>query len=129
MFVLMALPMGTGGEKAIVIAAGAWVVLHLAALDVSAIRVAFSAARWLAPTTLRYVPFTFALGYRVVLAQLWTCGWVVFLTSAVALTGALRLGLVSTAECLVSSCAAIAVACWLAMRSAGMISGGGGDEH
>ena len=129
LFVLMALPMGTGGEKAIAIAAGAWVVLHLAVLDVSAIRVAFSAARWLAPTTLRYVPFTVALGYRVVLAQLWTCGWVVFLTSAVALTGALRLGLVSTGECLVSSCAAIAVACWLAMRSAGMISGGGGNEH
>jgi hypothetical protein len=129
LFVLMSLPMGTGGEKAIAIAAGSWVVLHLAALDVSAVRVAFTAARWLAPTTLRYVPFTVALGYRVVLAQLWTCGWVVFLTSAVALRGALRLGLTSTAECLVSSCVAIALASWLAMRSAGMGGGGGGDEH
>jgi hypothetical protein len=129
LFVLMALPMGTGGETAIAIAAGAWVVLYLAALDVAAIRVAFTAARWLAPTTLRYVPFAVALGYRAVLAQLWTCGWVVFLTSAVALTGALRLGLVSTAECLASSCVAIAAACWLAMKSTGMLSGGGGNEH
>jgi hypothetical protein len=129
LFVLMSLPMGTPGEKAIAIAAGAWVVLHLAALDVSAVRVAFAAAQWLAPTTLRYVPFTVALGYRVVLAQLWTCGWVVFLTSAVALSGALRVGVTLTAECLVSSCLAIAVACWFAMRSAGMDSGGGGDEH
>jgi hypothetical protein len=124
LFVLMSLPMGTTGAKAIAIAAGAWVVLHLAALDVSAIRVAFAAARWLAPTTLRYLPFTVALGYRAVLAQLWACGWVVFLTSAVALTGALRLGLTLTAECLVSSCVAIAVASWFAMRSTGMDGGG-----
>lgn len=129
LFVLMSLPMGTGGEKAIAIAAGSWVVLHLVALDVSAVRVAFMSARWLASTGLRYVPFTVALGYRVVLAQLWTCGWVVFLTSAVALSGALRLGLTSTAECLVSSCVAIAVASWFAMRSAGMGGGGGGDDH
>ena len=124
LFVLMSLPMGISGAKAIAIAAGAWVVFHLAALNVSAIRVAFAAARWLAPTTLRYLPFTVALGYRAVLAQLWACGWVVFLTSAVALTGALRLGLTLTAECLVSSCVAIAVASWFAMRSTGMDGGG-----
>jgi len=117
LFVLMALPMGTGGGKAIAIAAGAWVVLHLAALDVSAMRVAFAAARWLAPTTARYLSFTVALGYRVVLAQLWTCGWVVFLTCAVALSGAPRLGLTLTAGCLVTSCMAIALTCWFAMRS------------
>jgi hypothetical protein len=129
LFVLLALPMGTGGGTAIAIAAGAWVVLHLAALGVSAIRVAFTAAQWLAPTTLRYVPFTVALGYRTVLGQLWTCGWVVFLTSAVALSGALRQGLTLTAECLVLSCVAIAVACWLAMRSVGMNGGRRGDEY
>jgi hypothetical protein len=119
LFVLLSIPMGTSGEKAIAIAAGAWVVLHLAALDVSAIRVAFAAAQWLAPTTLRYLPFTIAVAYRAVLAQLWACGWLVFLSSAVASFGGLRLGLTLTAECLVSSCGAIAVASWLAMRSAG----------
>jgi len=128
LFVLLALPMGTGGGKAIAIAAGAWVVLHLAALDVSAIRVAFAAARWLAPTTVRYLPFTVSLGYRAVVAQLWACGWVVFLTCGVALTGALRIGLISTAECLVASCGAIAAAAWLAMRSTGMVGKRGGMD-
>jgi uncharacterized membrane protein len=123
LFVLMALPMGTGGETAIAIGAGSWVVLYLMALDVSAVRIAFRAARWLAPTTVRYVPFTVALGYRVVLAQLWTCGWVVVLGAATAFHGALRLGLAVTAMCLISSCVTVALACWLATRPAGMVSG------
>lgn len=118
LFVLLALPMGTGGEKAIAIAAGAWVVVYLLALDVAAIRVAFQAARWLAPTTLEYLPFTLALGYRVVSAQLWTCGWVVVLGSATAYHGALRLGLALTVACLLSSCVTVTVACWWAMRAA-----------
>jgi uncharacterized membrane protein len=117
LFVLMALPMGTGGEQAIAIAAGSWVVFYLMALDVSAVRIAFRAARWLAPTTVRYVPFTVALGYRVVLAQSWTCAWVVFLGSATTFHGALRLGLTLTVGCLLSSCVTVAVACWFAMRS------------
>jgi hypothetical protein len=119
LFVLMALPMGTSGSggQVIALAAGSWVVFYLTALDVSAVRVAFRAARWLAPTTLRYLPFTVALGYRVVLAQLWTCGWVVFLGSVTAYHGALRLGLTLTADCLLSSCITLAVACWFAMRS------------
>jgi hypothetical protein len=123
LFVLMALPLGTPGEQAIAIAAGSWVVFYLITLDVSAVRIAFRAARWLAPTTLRYLPFTVALGYRVVLAQLWTCGWVVFLGSVTAYPGASRLGLALTAECLLSACIILAVACWLAMRSAGMVNG------
>jgi hypothetical protein len=131
LFVLLALPMGTGGEVAIAIAAGSWVVLYLMLLAVSAVRIAFTAARWLAPTTLRYLPFTAALGYRVLLAQLWTCGWVVFLGSATTFHRALRLGLISTAGCLVLTGMAVAGACWFAMRSAGMVGGRGerGDEH
>src|SRR3984893_8870143 len=117
LFVLLALPMGTGGEQAIAIAAGSWVVFYLIALDVSAVRIAFRAARWLAPTTVRYLPFTVALGYRVVLAQLWTCGWVVSLVRAKTFDGALRLGVTLTVGCLLSSCLAVAVACWFAMRS------------
>jgi len=123
LFVLMALPMGIGGEQAIGIAAGSWVVFYLAALDVSAVRIAFHAARWLAPTTLRYLPFTVSLGYRVVLAQLWTCGWVAVLGATTAFHGALRLGLTVTALCLISACVTVAGACWLAMRSAGMVNG------
>jgi hypothetical protein len=130
-FVLLSLSMNTGGETAIAIAAGSWVVLYLILLAVSGIRVAFAAARWLAPTTLRYLPFTAALGYRVLLAQLWTCGWVVFLGSATTFHGALRLGLTATAGCLLLSGMAVAGACWFAMRSVGMDGGRGerGDGH
>ncbi len=118
LFVLLALPMGTGGETAIAVAAGAWVVVYLVALDVAAVRVAIQASRWLAPTTLEYRPFTLALGYRVVLAQLWTCGWVVVLGSATAFHGALRLGLTLTVGCFLASCVTVTLACWWAMRSA-----------
>jgi hypothetical protein len=132
-FVLMAFPVDTGGahsiggEHAIAIAAGSSVVLYLMSLAVSAVRVAFTAARWLAPTTLRYLQFTVALGYRVLLAQLWTCGWVVLLASATAFRGALHLGLTLTVCCLILSCVAVAGACRVAMRLAGM--GGGRGAH
>jgi hypothetical protein len=118
LFVLMALPSATGGEKAIAIGAGAWVVLYLTLLAVSAIRVAFTAARWLAPTTIRYRPFTAILGYRVLLAQLWTCGWVVFLTSVAGLSVVFHLALTVTAGCVLLSGVAVPVACWFAMKAA-----------
>ena len=119
-FVLMALPMGTGGEKAIAIAAGAWVVLYLFSLVVSAIRVAFAAARWLGPTTVRYLPFIGAIGYRVVLTQLWIGVWVLFLGAASGLPMVLGLALSITVWFVVMSCIAIPVACWMAMRANGM---------
>jgi hypothetical protein len=119
-FVLVALPMGTGGEKAIAIAAGAWVVLYLLSLVVSAVRVAFSAARWLAPTPLRYLPFTRTVGYRVILTQLWIGAWVLFLGAASGLPLALSLAVSITSRCLVMACIAIPLACWMAMRANGM---------
>jgi hypothetical protein len=116
-FVLLALPMGTGGEKAIAIAAGAWVAFYLFSLVVAAIRVAFSAARWLAPTTLGYLPFTGVIGYRVVLTQVWVGVWVVFFAVASGLPGVLGLALSFMGRCLLVSCIAIPAACWIAMRA------------
>jgi hypothetical protein len=123
-FVLLALPMGTGGEKVIAIAAGTMVVLYLLALAVSAARVAVAAARWLSVTTLRYVPFTWMLGRGVLVAQLWTCAWVVFFTLAVSVPVALSVGRAAL-ECVVFTCVEVMVACWLAMRVAGMEPGFG----
>jgi hypothetical protein len=119
-FVLLALPMGTGGETAIAVAAGAWVLLYVVMLAVAAGRVAFKAARWLAPTTIRYPRFTAVLGYRVLLAQLWTLSWVVFLTYAAAMPGALRRALPLSVSCLVLSGVAIVVTCRVAMKSVRM---------
>ncbi len=121
-FVLLALPMGTPGEKAIAIAGGSWVVWYLLALAVCAARVAVSAARWLSVTTVRYVEFTWALGHRLLGAQLWTCAWVVVFTLMVSVPMAWRVGR-TVAECVVLTVADIAVACWLAMRAMGMRPG------
>lgn len=117
--VLLALPMGTGGEKALAVAAGVWVMLYVVSLAVAAVRVAFKAARWLAPTTLRYPRFTGVLSYRVLLAQLWTWSWVVFLTYAAALWGMLRLAVHMSALSILLSGAVIAAACRVALSSAG----------
>jgi hypothetical protein len=129
LFVLLSIPKGAGGEKemaakAMASAGGALVILYLISLCVSAVRVAFAAARWLAPTIIRYLPFTGALGYRALLAQVGISARVVFLTYAVALRGAARAALSLSVSCLLLSCVAIAGACWLAMKSAGMGSAG-----
>jgi hypothetical protein len=121
-FVLLGVPLDMGGEKALAIAAAAWVLLYVVSLAVAAVRVAFKAARWLAPTTIRYPRFTGVLGYRVLLAQLWTCAWVLFLTYAAALQGMLRLAVPVAVLSLLLSGVVIAAAGWFAMRSAGMRS-------
>ena len=118
-FVLLALPMGTGGEKAIAIAAGSMVMMYLLALAVAAARVAFAAARWLAVTTPRYLPFTWALSHRVLTGQLWVSAWLVFFALIASMP--VGLGIARTAAaCVAFTCVEVVVACWLAMRTAGM---------
>jgi hypothetical protein len=121
-FVLLALPLNTGGEKVIAIAGGTLVVWHLLALAVSAARVAVSASRWLSVTTVRYAQFTWALGHRILGAQLWTCTWVVVFTLMLSVPMAWRVGKTLTG-CVVLTGVDIAVACWLAMRAMGMRPG------
>jgi hypothetical protein len=120
LLVLVAIPMGTPGQQAIAIAAGAWVLLYVASLLVASVRVAFKAARWLAITNIGYLKLSAALGYRVVLAQLWVWGWVVFLTYAAALPGALRVGLPLSILFLFLTCSVILMAGWVAMKAVGM---------
>ena len=122
LLVLLAIPLGTSGQVAVAIAGGAWVLLYVVSLFVATIRVAFQAVRWLAPTTIRYLQFTGVLGYRVLLTQLWVWGWVVFLSYAAALRGALRIGLPLALLFLFMSCAVTLAASWVAMRSVGMRS-------
>ena len=122
LLVLVAIPLGTPGQQAIAIAAGAWVLLYVSSLFIATVRVAFKATRWLAITNVSYLELSAALGYRVLLAQLWVWGWVVFLTYAAALPGALRIGVPLLLLFLFLTCAVIVVASWVAMKAVGMRS-------
>jgi hypothetical protein len=122
LLVLLAIPMGTPGQQALAIAAGAWVLLYVGSLLIATVHVAFKATRWLAITNIAHLKLSAALGYRVVLAQLWVWGWVVFLSYAAALPGALRIGLPLLLFFLFSTCAVILVASRVAMRAVGMRS-------
>jgi hypothetical protein len=122
LLVLVAIPLGTPGQQAIAIAAGAWVLLYVGSLFIATVRVAFKATRWLAITNIRYLELSAALGYRVVLAQLWVWGWVLFLTYAAALPWALRVGVPLLLLFLFLTCAVILVSSWIAMKSVGMRS-------
>jgi hypothetical protein len=122
LLVLMAIPLGTPGQQAIAIAAGGWVLLYVASLFIATVRVALNATRWLAITNISHLKLSAALGYRVVLAQLWVWGWVVFLTYAAALPGALRVGLPLLLLFLFLTCAVILAASRVAMKAVGMRS-------
>jgi hypothetical protein len=117
---LVALPLGTPGQVALVIAAAAVAASSLAALSWAALRVAFAAARWLAPTPLAARRFMAALIWRVLLRQSLSAAVMVLLAGAIDLPRALRLGIPLAAGFLLASIAAAAVACGWACRRAGL---------
>ena len=123
LFVLLALPMGASsmiGQQALAIAAAGLVGLYVVSLFIGTVSAAFGAARWLAPTTLRYGQFARMLGYRVLLAQLWVWSWAVLLSYAAALPGALRIGLPLGLIFVLLSCVVTLVTSQVAMKSAGV---------
>jgi hypothetical protein len=122
LLVLLGIPLGTGGERAVAIAAGVWVLLYVGALILAAVRIAFTAARWLAPTTISYRSFARALGYRVLVGQVWIWAWIVFLTYAAGFQQITPVELRLAVWSVLLSCVAIAVAARVAMRSVGMRS-------
>ena len=119
LFVLLAFPMGASnriGQQAIAVTAAGMVLLYVVSLFIGTVITAFDAARWLLPTTVRYGQFVRVLGYRVLLAQVWVWSWVVFLSYAAALPGALRIGLPLTLWVLLLTCIVTMVTSWIAMR-------------
>jgi hypothetical protein len=117
---LIGLPLGTPGQVALAIAAASVAVFSMAALSRAAIRVAFEAARWLAPTTLRLRRFTAAMVWRVILTQALAAAVMVFLACAIDLPRALRLGVILAVGFLTVSLAVTAVACGWACRQVGL---------
>lgn len=121
LLVLMALPLGISGEQALTIAAGAWVSLYVGSLILAPLPAAFVAARWLGPTPIRYLKFSFTLGYRALLAQAWTWSWLLFLGYAAGLKGVLRSGFPLSLVSLSVASVIIAGAARFAMKSVGMM--------
>lgn len=117
---LVTLPLGTPGQVALAIAAASMALVSIASLSLAAIRVAFDAARWLGPTTLRRARFTAAMVWRVILTQTLATAVMVFLACAVDLPKALRLGVALAVGFLLVSLAAATVACALACRREGL---------
>lgn len=117
---LLTLPMGTPGQVALAIAAASIALVSIASLSLAAIRVAFDAARWLAPTTLSRGRFTAATVWRVILTQGLSMAVMVFLACAIDLPKALRLGVILALVVLTASFVISAVACAWASRRVGL---------
>jgi len=126
LLVLLAIPTPMSsapiGQEAIALTAAAWILLYGVSLFVATVVVSFRAARWLAITSISYLQFTAMMGYRVLLTQLWVWSWVLFLTHAAALRGALRIGVPLALLFLFLTCAVVLVAGVVAMKSVRMRS-------
>ena len=118
--VLMTLPLGTPGQVALAIAAAAIALFSISSLSLAAIRVAFDAARWLAPTTLSRGRFATAIVSRVILTQALSVGVMVFLACAISVPQALRLGGAWAIDLLVGSLALAALGCGWACHRVGL---------
>jgi len=118
--VLIGLPLGTPGQVALAIAAASIALFSMTSLSLAAIRVAFDAARWLAPTTLWRGKFTAAMVWRVILTQALAATVMVFLACAIDLPRALRLGVALALGFLTVSLVLTAVACGWACHRVGL---------
>jgi hypothetical protein len=118
--VLIGLPLGTPGQVALAIAATSIALFSMTSLSLAAIRVAFGAARWLAPTILRRGRFTAAVVWRVILTQALATAVMIFLACAIDLPRALQWGVPLAMEFLTVSLAVSAVACGWACRRVGL---------
>jgi hypothetical protein len=76
---MLAMPMGSPGQVAIAVAGVCLALFSVLTLSVAAVRVAFGAARWLAPTTVRRSRFIAALIWRAVLIQTLTLAVLIIL--------------------------------------------------
>lgn len=89
-FVALGLPMGTPAIQALLVVGSALIVSHLLRLLAATARVAFPAARWLAPTPISLVRLTCALIWLALLRQIIVIALLLLLATALplAVTGA-----------------------------------------
>jgi hypothetical protein len=115
---MLAMPMGSPGQAALAVAGVCMALFSVFTLSVAAVRVAFRAARWLAPTTVSKWRFTVALVWQVALIQTLTLAVLLLLTGALNLSRSLAVGAPLAALYLGASLAVVTaagyVACWRA---------------
>jgi hypothetical protein len=120
---MMAIPSGLHGgpgQVALAVAGACMALFSVFSLSAAAVRVAFEAARWLAPTILGQWRFTGALIWRVALTQTAALAVLLFLTSAIDLPRALRVGVPLAALYLCAALTVAVAASLLACRRAGL---------
>jgi hypothetical protein len=126
LFCMLAMPMGSPGQVALAVAAACIALFGVFTLSVAAMRVAFDAARWLAPTTVRKLRFTAALIWRVMLTQTVVLAVLLLLTSTVYRSWALAVGMPRAVEYVCASLAAAIVSALVACRRVGLGASGRG---
>jgi hypothetical protein len=126
---MMAIPSGLHGgpgQAALAVAGFCMALYSVISLSAAAVRVAFDAARWLAPTTAGKWRFTVALNWRVTFTQTLAMAVLIILTAAIDPRGALAVGVPLVTLYLCASLAVTSVAALLACRRAGLGTSGRG---
>lgn len=126
---MMAIPAGlhaAPGQVALAVAGVCMALFSVFSLTVAAVRVAFEAARWLAPTTVGRWRFMAALIWRVGMTQTLALAVLVLLTSTVYPHGALAVGApVAALDLCASLAVAVLAAAWACHRTGLGASGRG----
>jgi hypothetical protein len=123
---MLAMPMGSPGQVALAVAAASMALFSVFCLSVAAVRVAFDAARWLAPTTLGRLRFIGALTWRVMLTQILVLAVLLLLTTAVYRRWTLAVGVPLAVGYVCVSLAAAIGAALIACRRVGLGASGRG---
>jgi hypothetical protein len=126
---MMAIPSGlrgSPGQVALAVAGVCMALFSVFSLTAAAVRVAFEAARWLAPTTVGRWRFTAALIWRVGITQTLALAVLLLLTSSIYLHGVLAIGVPLAALYLCASLAVAVITVLWACQRAGLGASGRG---
>ena len=126
LLVMMAIPMGSPGQLALAVAGACMALFSVLTLSVAVVRVAFDAARWLAPTTVGKWRFAAALSWRAVLIQTLILAVLIFLTGTLNPSRALAVAVPLAVLYLCASLVTVTVATYGACRRVGLGTSGRG---
>ncbi len=126
LLVMMAIPMGSPGQLALAVAGVCMALFSVLTLSVAVVRVAFDAARWLAPTTVGKWRFAAALIWRAVVIQTLVLAVLILLTGTLNPSRALAVAVPLAVLYLCASLVTVTVAAYGACRRVGLGTSGRG---